>query len=645
MLQAIRDRATGWIAWAIIILICIPFALWGIQEFATTDRGLVVARVNDTEIGYYQYRSAYQQQRERLQQMLGGAPIPRELLEGGRLQQQALERLITDEVLVQSAVNGGLRVGDGQLAGAIRTLPALQSGGAFSQQVYDGFLRARGTTAQGFELDMRRAMLSEQVISALSRTAIVTSRDVDAAMRLRNEQRRFQLLRVEPGEEQVEDPSPDQIREWFEANPERYVRAERVKVRYIELSRDAIASGVTADETELQAIYEVQRANYRTPEQREARHILLDVPREATAEQDAEVRARIQALRDRLEAGADFAELAKEASEDPGSAPLGGGLGFFGRGVMDPAFEQAAFSLEPGAVSEPVRSRFGWHLIQVTQVQEERVRSFEEAREDVLAQYRSRQAEQIFAEDAERLATLGFENPTSLEVAAQELGTSPEESDFFARDGEGAAGVLAQGAVREAAFSDDVLNAGNNSELLQVAPGRVLMLRVLERQASRAQTLDEVREEIATLLRGDAAMQQATATGERVLQALRSGTPIADAAAAEGLAWSAEQTVTRAEPGALPAATLRALYAIPAPAGEQPGFAGTSLPSGEYVVIALHEVAQAALEPKQADEVRNRVARSLEAGYGQQAVSAVIGTLRKQADVEILEQNLRPEDG
>lgn len=643
MLQLIRDRATGWLAWTIIILICIPFALWGVNEYIEPRQEQTVARVNDTEIGYYQYRNAYQQQRMRLQEMFG-ASLPASLLDDGRLRRQTLDALINDEVLVQRSVASGMRVSDAQLANAIRTLPAFQSDGAFSQAVYEGFLRSRGSSAEGFESDLRRSILSEQVITALRRTAIVTDREVEHAMQVLAEQRKFRALLIDPAAVQVPEPTEQEVQNWFESHPEQYVQPAQVKIRYLELTRDAAARSVTADEAELRAIYEQRQASYRMAEQREARHILLDLPAEASREQTEEVRARLEQLRARIVGGEDFAEVARAESQDPGSAPSGGALGTFGRGMMDPAFEEAAFALAQGEVSEPVRSRFGWHLIEVTGVQAEQVRSFAEARDDVLDEYRSAQADQVFAEQVERLANLSFEHPESLEVAAQALGVEPVSSDYFSRSGDGANGVAANPKVRAAAFSDEVLNAGNNSPLVELDTDRVLVLRLEDRTASRARTLDEVRDEVRATLRREAAETAAVAAGERILAALRSGTDMDEVARAQGLAWSDERTATRQQPGDLDASAAEALFRLPPPQGAPASFAGSRVPDGGYRVLALYEVSQLQQDPAQQRALRERVTSLLESGVGEQSFAAVMRSLRKRAEVEVLEQNLRGDE-
>lgn len=645
MLQMIRDRATGWLAWTIIILICIPFALWGINEYIEPRQNLTVAKVNDAEIGYYQYRSAYQQQRMQLQEMFGGS-LPASMFDDAQLRRETLDALINDEVLVQQSVGNGLRVGDAQLANAIRSLPVFQRDGAFSQAAYDGFLRSRGTSAEAFELDLRRSILSEQVITALRRTAIVTESELETALRIVNEERRFRALRIDPASLSVPQPSEQDIVAWFEANPQLYLQPEQVKVRYLLITRDDAAATVTVDEAELRAIYEQRKASYGTVEQRAARHILLELGLDASEDETQAARVRLEQLRERIAAGEDFAELAKEHSQDPGSAPSGGDLGTFTRGMMDPAFEEAAFALDEGAISDLVRSRFGWHLIQVTAIEPEQVRSFEEVRDDVLDEVRRGHADQVFADQVERLANLSFEHPESLEVAAQALAVQPQISEFFSRAGDGASGIATEEKVRAAAFSDEVINAGNNSNLIELDSDRVLVLRLDERTASRARALDEVREQVVATLRRDAAARAASELGARLLDALRAGANMEDVAQSEGLAWEDEARATRDNPGGLDAGAAGELFKMPPPAADGVAkFEGVQLADGGYGVLALLAVGQVERDPALAGQIRDQVRRSLEAGVGEQSYSAVLRTLRQRAEVEVLEQNLRGEEG
>jgi peptidyl-prolyl cis-trans isomerase D len=326
---------------------------------------------------------------------------------------------------------------------------------------------------------------------------------------------------------------------------------------------------------------------------------------------------------------------------------------------MDPAFEDVAFSLSVNDISEPVRSGFGWHLIEVSAIHAAKVRSFEESREDVLREYQSSQADEIFAEQVERLATLGFENPESLEVAAQALGLTIMSSEFFNLRGARAEGVTANPRVRAAAFSDDVLEAGNNSELIEIDGERRVMVRVAERKVQRQKDLNEVRDEIADSLKFEDSAKQAIAVGKRVLDGLRKGVSLATLAqdmSAELVAGSAQEptlkwgnarTLTRDAPAGVPGSVAKLVFRMAPPANGSVGYEGIVLPSGGYAVIELSEVSQT---PSQLSEEaikaqRARLLGELQGGRGEQTFSAVQKSLRRQATVVIKQRNLRLDEG
>ncbi len=590
-----------------------------------------------------------------------GQNIGQEFLDSPALREQVLQSLIDAEATVQGAVKAGLRVGDAQVARTIRSMPAFQDSGQFATERYKSALRSQGLSSQGFELDLRRSLLSEQLRAAFRRTAIVTNAEVDRALRIRNEQRVVKLLSVAPAAVISTAPDEATITAWYEGHMDQYMQPEQVSIRYLELSRDDIAKKITVVDEELRAIYEQRKqlGSFGLPEQREARHILIEVPAQATSEEVDAARVEIDAVRKRIVGGEDFAAVATEVSQDAGSAPLGGQLGQFGRGVMDPAFEDVAFSLSVNDISEPVRSGFGWHLIEVNVIHAAKVRSFEESREDVLHEYQSAQADEIFAEQAERLATLGFENPESLEVAAQALGLTIKSSAFFNLRGARAEGVTANPRVRAAAFSADVLEAGNNSELLEIDGERRVMVRVAERKIQRQKDLDEVRDEIAGSLKFEDSVKRASAVGKRVLDGLRNGvslTTLAQDMSAELVAGSAQEptlkwgnarTLTRDAPAGVPGSIAKIVFRMATPASGSVRYEGSALPSGGYAVIELTEVSQAPseLSEEALKAQRARLLGELQGGRGGQAFSAMQKSLRRHATVVIKQQNLRPDEG
>lgn len=637
LMQSIRDRATGWIAWIIMILISIPFALWGIQQYLSPEGTATVATVNGTDVGIGEFHRVYQRQREQLQALLGPR-FDASKIDEGRLREEALNQLINAEVVLQAALASGMRVGDAQLAQAIQTLEPFQRDGVFSPELYENWLSSQGYSSASFEYDLRRSVLSEQMLSGVATSGFVTPRELAELMRLKHQTRRFATLEVPVS--RFEDVTVDDaaIEEYYQANMVDFVAPEELKVEYLELSRDAIATGITVTEDELRELYEARKANFRTPEQREAAHILIRLPLDAD---EAAVKAATDTLLDlkkQIEAGADFAELAKQHSQDPGSAEQGGSLGAFGRGVMDPDFEAAAFALGVGEVSDPVRSSFGLHLIKVTAVEPERTRTFDEVRAQLEREYQRERSEQIFVDRVEQLANLAFEQPKSLDAAADALGLSKQTLDWFTPSPQRNSGLAANPKVVEAAFSPDVMELGNNSELIELGIARIIVLRVDDHRPARQQTLDEVRDRIRERLAQQKSRDEAVEYGKALLAKLGQGNARDSVASEADLQWSDPVELTR-DSGDLAPAILATAFHIPRPAEGGIGYDGAVIGNGDFVIVALTDVIDGAAVDDDKKE-RDTVAKALALTQGRSDYQGMIRKLRADADVRIYQDNL-----
>ena len=636
MLQFIRDNATGWIAWGIVILIAIPFALWGIHQYVTPDSSVAVAVVDDTEIGYYDFQRRYVRSRQQLRSVLGAGLIDAEA--DDRLRREVLEEMIDSEILVGSGMAAGMQVGDGQLAGAIQTQEAFQSGDGFSQDLYESWLRSQGYSPVGFEEDLRRSLLERQIVFGISGSDFTSESGLRDAVRVRLQKRTFSLLTVPAAGFEGPEPTDSEIEAHFEQHRSEYKTLEQLRLRYLEISLDEIAAGIKADDEELRALFEVEPERFVTPEKREVSHILASAPLDAAADAVEQARERLVALKDRIVAGESFEDLARERSDDPGSAAGGGGLGFIERGIMDPAFEEAAFALASGQVSDPVRSSFGWHLIKVTSVHQPRGATFEEVRDQVLAQYRAREAERIYAERVETLANVTYEHPESLEAGAQALGLSIRETGPVTRDGQSDDPVASQPAVVAAAFSIDLLDDGNNSEPIEFAPGRVVVVRAFDHEPSRNLDLAEARSEIIDALRTDAGRAAVTARARELLEDLRSGRDPDLVAADSRLEWSRFENVGRGGDG-LSEQILEVAFRMPRPDGGSARFDGVIDDAGDFVIVSLSRVDDGDVS-SMSDEEGRSLRRALEAGHGRTMFDAFVHGRRQTADVRIIEQNL-----
>lgn len=628
MLQSIRNHIRSWAAWLIIGLIILSFALWGIQDYADGGADATVAKVNGKDIKFDDFQRAYQNERERLRQALG-SDFDTLFQDETKLKQQLLERVIREHLAQQAARDMGLRVSDAELAGYIQGLPEFQDNGRFSRVRYEQILRSAGLTAQGFEALQRDDLLFAQLFAGVRDTVFVSAHQFDAAVRLQHQQREVSYLVIPAGKfkdaVQVDDKA---VQEYYAQQRERYITPEQVSIEYVELAGADIAAAVKPDEEALRKQYQEQKAQgaYDSPEQRHARHILISVEANADEAAQAAAKARAADILQRLKRGADFAKLTAEVSQDPVSAKQGGDLGWFGRGVMDQAFEEAVFALAPGELSEPVQSALGWHIIKLEQLRPAHSKSFEEVRVGLEQAERQHEAEKQFFEQYETLKNLVFENPDTLNVASQELELPLKASALFGRNG--GEGIARQPKVVAAAFSDEVLARGYNSELIEIGANHVLALRVKERKPAAQRPLDEVRAEISERLRLETMQQRARQLGEELQKRLAQGEDAEALAKQQGYTWVQAGMIGRAD-AKLPAPVLRAAFTLPK---TQPAIGGARLDNGDYALVrvaSVHEADAAALDAA----ARLALVRELRRGAADSVYADFVSALHGRADI------------
>lgn len=629
MLLKIRERAQGWVAWAIVILISIPFALWGIQSYLGVGAEPVVARVNGTEITDRQLTQNVQRTRADMRARLGEAYDPA-LFEGSGLRERVLEQMIQAQIVLGAARRLGLRVADAALRSVIAAEPVFQLDGRFDRATYNRALQYQGLTPGGFEQNLRLSLLQDQLERALRDTAFATAAEVERGISLVRQQRDIAYLRL-PVADFVpsEPPAEDALRAFHDENPNAFRTPEQVRVSYLLLSTETLGADESVSETDVRALYEERLETLRTPERRALRHILLAVPADADAGAVAEQRERALAVRQRIVAGEDFAEVATEVSEDRVSAQRGGELGSIERGLLDPSLDDVAFALAVGELSEPVRSRFGYHLVEVTAIVPSAVPSFEEVAEDLRAELRARLGEGMFYDQAEHLATLVYEVPDSLIPAAEALGLEIRTSDWFDRSG--GEGLFAHPRVLAAAFSEDVLRQGNNSELIEPDGQQMqaLVLRLEEHRPESLRPFDDVRDEIAERFvqrqAAEAAMDAAAALAARIEQ----GESFAEVA--EGRALEEPGLVER-QAAQVPGEVLRAAFELPRPTDQGVSVTTAMDAAGDAFVVRVSAVRDGSLEQIDASS-RAGEARVLAQSLGRAQFSEYVAGLERRAKI------------
>lgn len=628
MLQLIRDRFQGFFVWAIITAVVVAFALVGIRSYLGNDGQSFVAKVNDTPIPLSDYQSAFQRERALRLQIFGDNIRPA-LLKEEMLQRAALDRLISAELVTQAADDSGFRIANVQLGSQIRQMKEFQNNGQFDQQLYTRVLVSQGLTEAYFEASLRHDMLARQFINGLTDSVLLTGHDTDRLSNLRKQQRRFGYMVLDTAalvdSIKVDDAA---IQKYYDEHAADFNTEAQVSVDYIELSPDSLDVQDTPDEQTLKKMYAEQQAEFSNGEERRASHILIKPEDESDAGQKVAEDKALDLLR-QLRAGADFAELAKANSADPGSARQGGDLGYFSRGMMVGAFEDKAFSMNKGEISEPVKTPYGYHIIKLTDIRAGETQSFDEVRDKLAQRYHQEKAEEQYYEVLDLLINLTFENPTTLSLAADELGLKLKTSAMFTRHrGDG---IASDERIREVAFSDDVLEAGNNSEVLTLDENHVLVLRIHDRRPASPRPVAEVSADIAALLRQQQASDQLRQRGEGIVTRLQDGEDAQALARAQGSEWNMSGFVDRIE-GSIDKDVLQQIFRMQRPAADTPMTAGSTLPNGDYIIATLYAVRDG--KPDEVDaKQRESIAQSRQRGLGQEIGAKIIDSLKQRADV------------
>lgn len=617
MLEYIREHSQGWFAWAIIILLIIPFALWGIHQYVDGDSAVNVAVVNGKEISANQfqrtYQQTYQQQRNRLQNMLGDRFDP-SFIDQDQLKKNVLENMIEREVLVQSAHDEGMRVSALRVGAEIRGIPSVQSDGKFDKVLYGRLLQSQGISVGAFERMVGDDIIIQQLSRALADGGFVTKAELDALLRIRLQQRDIGYALV-PVANYISEVAVDDkdVEKFYKDNPDRFRTPEQVSVDYLELSSDEMAKGIKVTEADLHSYYQERAADFTTPEQRRARHILIPVASDAPPAEVEAAKKKAEDLLARIRKGESFAELAKKFSQDPGSAKQGGDLGFFGRGVMDKAFEDAAFSLKVGEVSEPVRSTFGFHIIKLEGKRGGERKPFKEVRTQLEKDLKHQRAADRYFSQAEELSNLAFEHDDSLIDVAKQMHLTIKNSGLFTHDS--GTGIAADPKVREAAFSDDVLLGGKNSEAIELSQDHLVVLHLKEHKPVALRPLKDVREDIRQKLRIRDAKSKAKKVGEGIMRRIKGGEKVAAVTAELKLKWERPGFVKR-KGSKVSSQIVDAVFKLDQPADAKPVFGGKPLSTGDFAVYGLYAVKEG--DPASADKKTvETVKKSLEREHGQ----------------------------
>ncbi|WP_305908700.1 SurA N-terminal domain-containing protein [Methylomarinum sp. Ch1-1] len=616
MLQKIRDKSQGVFAWVILILICVPFALWGIQNYLGGGKEAPIASVGDKEFYQQDLSRAYSQ----YAQNLAGMNFDEEVIK-----QQAFNKLIRDEVLHQHVRDEGLVVTDQTARDFIKSLDYFQTDGKFDKQQYKALLGSQRMSSAEFVDRIKKALVMEQYQKAITDSSFVTQGDIDRFFAIQNQTRDIAYLSV-PLKDVTEQPSAAEIEAYYQQHQAAYRTEEQVAIAYLELSLDKLAADIDASEEQLKSYYQERKDLYTTKERRRISHMLFafadDADDEETLQRALKAKQRLQST--------DFATLAAEVSDDKLTAKKGGDLGLFNVGVMEKAFEEAATSLELGEVSEPVKSEFGYHLIKVTELVPGEVKPYDSVKTEIAKAYKKAQAETRFYELGETLAEVSYENPGSLQAASEALGLTIQKTGLFSRNaGEG---VAEQEAVRNAAFSEEVLK-GNNSEPVEIGTDKLIVLRMLEHKPATVKEQDEIKPAIITAIQAEKAREQAKEKAAEIKSALLDGQSMAEVAETYRLKVNTIEDLKR-NSKKLSWPVTQAVFKAAKPMANKPTVIVAADPDGSQNVVSITAVTEG--EMSESDKQKQQLAeKNIANAFGQNTFNAVLSNLEAKADISI----------
>lgn len=622
MLNSIRKKANDSVFLKIVFgAIVVVFIFWGVAGMRS-DPSQIVAKVNEHVISARQFRQAYDNLVRAYRDVYpNGAPA--ELLRS-----QALEQLVTGELLDQEAARLGLSVGEQELRESITVIPAFQVDGRFDKDAYLRTLQANNLKPSDFEESQRQQLLRTKLQELIQVGVHVTDAELRQRYEYENERVKLRYLRIRSSEflDQTA-PTEEDLTKYLADHQEQFREPERARISFIDFSTDHFTAEVQPTEEEIQAYYDSHEGSYQHPAQVRARHILFKVPANVTDEERRAIRARATEVLESAKAGEDFAELAKQNSEDV-TAAAGGDLGFFARGTMTPAFEEAAFALDPGGISDLVDTPFGIHIIKVEEKREAGTDTLEEVRPKVVEEVRKQRARQIALSKSEEAHDRieGGEDP---QAVATSLGMTLQKPSPFAAN-EPVPGIGVEKRFYDAVFQTPADEVG---DIVTLDSG-YLVFKVDERIPSHVPELADIRAKVELAVRAEQASKLAMQRGEKVLAQLKEKKDISAVANEENLSVEETGPISRSGPyvaslGNQPE-LKEAAFRLTA---DDPVAPAVYDVSGDAIVARLDERTPADMTKFDAEKetLRERVRRRLQAA----AVNRFINELRSNAQIEV----------
>ncbi|MDE2599474.1 MAG: SurA N-terminal domain-containing protein [Rhodocyclaceae bacterium] len=563
-----------------LLLITIPFALWGVDSYMHSGGGGGdLATVGSTKITQQQFQQALHEQGERLRSAAGGKFDPA-TMERPEVRMAVLENLINQRLLMVHATESHISVSNEQLAQAIASIPALQVDGKFSVERFEQIAAAQGLSKQGLEARVRQDLATRLTVLPVVEGTLISRTSGNAFLAAALEEREISEMSLKPeaylSKVQL---SADAVKNFYESNKARFEVPEQIRFEFVVLSQKALEQKAQASEAEIKAWYDSHQDRYKQPEERRASHILILADKNAKPEEVKAAEAKANDLLAQVKKNpADFAKLAKQNSQDPGSAGNGGDLGAVARGAMVKPFEDAVFQLKEGEISGLVRTDYGFHIIHLTGIKPERIKPLADVKTEITEELKAQAAAKKYAEAADQFTNTVYEQSDSLKPVAEQLGLQVQQGPWIAK-GQAIPGLNEK--IVAALFGDDAIKNKRNTEAVEVAPNTLMAARVVESKPAALLPLEQVQAQIEAKLKRDEAAKLAAADAEARLAKLNAGEAVA-------ATWSNSRSIARAGAQGISGPAMKAVFG--AKVDRLPAYASVSALDGSTTLYRIGKV-------------------------------------------------------
>lgn len=634
MLQAMRNKMHGWPAVVVLGIATFAMTFFGLEGYIESHNDTYVAKVGKHEISQQDFQDRMNQLRQQMSSEQGDQFDP-DAFEKPAMKLKVLDGMIDQQLLLKANDDWGIRVPDQAVRDAIAAIPAFQINGQFDANTYRTVLAQQRKTPDMFQSEVAASLATQMLPNAIDASTIITDAEVDHFLNLRLQRRDisyFVLPRPTPADSTVSDA---EIAAYYKQHLSEFMNPEQVALQYIEVNGTTLKPAAVPSDADLMKRYEAEKSRFVLPEQREVSHILINVPANATPAQQKAALAKADQIAAQA-TPANFADLAKKDSDDLGSKLQGGALGWLQKGVTNAAFDSTMFALQKNQISKPVLTPDGYDIIWLRDIRSGQGKSFADVRSQLLAEATAGDKDRQYNEVAGKLSDNTYQNPSSLEPAAQLLGLPIQTTQLFSR--QGGTGIAANAKVIKAAFGNDVLVQGNNSNLIELGNDDAVVVRILKHVPAAAKPLAEVSSAIGKAILDQRIEVAAKQQADGLLARLRKGDSLATVAASVNTPVKSVADAIRIQPD-VPPTLLDEAFLLPHPAQGKPQYAAVDMHDGTYALLAVDKVQGADLSKVTAAQ-RDSLRQQMGQAYGAVATQELIKSLRKDTEVKVAKDRM-----